>query len=95
MPIKADPTAAERDANWRRRLRQATGPRRQEAVPLPNSADQRKTIMTALALANKPMGPSEIASATEMENGAVRFLLHAMVKSGDVAKVSHGRYSTR
>jgi predicted transcriptional regulator len=53
-------------------------------------SNQRQAILDVLE--NGAKGPTEIATETRMDYGAVRFLLHAMVKSGEVAKAGHGRY---
>lgn len=55
--------------------------------------DERSTILNALAEADEPMSPREIADVTEMSSQNIRQMLVRMVRSGDVIKESRGRYS--
>jgi hypothetical protein len=55
-------------------------------------SSQRQTIIHAIANANKPIGPNAIVNATGMRSANVRYLLHVMVKNGDVTRMGHGRY---
>ncbi|MCJ2043067.1 AAA family ATPase [Methylobacterium sp. J-078] len=54
--------------------------------------DERSLILNALKEAAEPMSSGEIADATRMPNANVRQLLVSMMRSGEVAKASRGRY---
>ncbi|MBL8658705.1 MAG: AAA family ATPase [Rhodospirillales bacterium] len=56
-------------------------------------SDERRAILHVLRESGEPMGPAEIASATGMKDGNVRFLLNKLVKAGDVRREGYGRYS--
>ena len=56
-------------------------------------SDERANIRDAIANAPKPIGPSDIAEATRMKPGNVRFLLHKMAENGEVERVGRGRYA--
>jgi hypothetical protein len=53
---------------------------------------QRRAIIHAINTANKPISPNAIDDATGMRSNNVRYLLHVMVKCGEVEQVSRGRY---
>ena len=53
---------------------------------------ERGSILAALEEADEPLSPTDIADATRMPNQNVRQLLVSMGKSGEVVKVSRGRY---
>jgi hypothetical protein len=55
-------------------------------------SSERADILNVLARADKPMGPSEIASATGRSDNAVRQLLIKMVEDGEVEKQGRGKY---
>jgi hypothetical protein len=55
-------------------------------------SDQRQKILTALSEAEKPIGPSEIATAAGMTAANVRYLLGKMVKAGECEKSEFGLY---
>lgn len=54
---------------------------------------ERGSILAALEDADEPLSPTDIADATRMPNQNVRQLLVSMGKSGEVVKVSRGRYA--
>jgi DNA-binding IclR family transcriptional regulator len=56
---------------------------------------QRKAIIQAIEQAGRPIGPTVLVKATGMRSANIRFLLHRIVKDGDVEKVGHGRYRVR
>lgn len=53
---------------------------------------ERGSILAALEDVDEPLSPTDIADATRMPNQNVRQLLVSMGKSGEVVKVSRGRY---
>ncbi|QIG92285.1 AAA family ATPase [Bradyrhizobium sp. 6(2017)] len=55
-------------------------------------SDERRAILSALAKTS-PLGPKEIAAATGMKDGNVRFLLGQMVAAGEIQKQGYGRYT--
>jgi len=58
-----------------------------------NKSDQRRAILDALRNTTTPLGPKEIAAATGMKDGNVRFLLGQMVTAGEIQKQGYGRYT--
>ncbi|MHC2241226.1 AAA family ATPase [Bradyrhizobium elkanii] len=56
-------------------------------------SDERNAILGALAKSSSPLGPKEIAAATGMKDGNVRFLLGQMVAAGEIQKQGYGRYT--
>jgi len=62
-----------------------------DAGPVRQSAE-RTLILDAIAEAAQPIGPKDIATATRMKEGNVRFLLFKLVKEGAVEKASYGKY---
>ena len=56
-------------------------------------SDERNTILDALDDAGEPMSPADIAIATGMRAENVRFLLHKMMKAGEITKARYGRYA--
>jgi RecA-family ATPase len=54
--------------------------------------DERSTILDALADADEPMSPAEIADATRMAGQNVRQLLVRMARAGEIHKAGRGRY---
>jgi hypothetical protein len=56
-------------------------------------SDERKSIIDVLARAAGPLGPKDIAAATRMKDGNVRFLLSQMVAAGEIKKQGYGRYT--
>jgi hypothetical protein len=56
---------------------------------------ERTTILEAIEEANEPVGPNDIAAATGMRAGNVRFLLHKMVKEKEIEKAGYGKYRIR
>jgi hypothetical protein len=57
------------------------------------TSDERTLIIDALANIGEPASPSEIAGATGQKYGNVRFLLHKMMKDGQVSRAGRGLYS--
>ena len=55
-------------------------------------SDERLAIIAALKEAGSALSPNEIAGATNMKDGNVRFLLHKMSLAGEVQKDGRGRY---
>jgi hypothetical protein len=53
----------------------------------------RREIHEALAEANQPMGPKDVAAVLEQDYEVVRQRLYQMSKDGEVRVVSRGRYS--
>lgn len=62
-----------------------------DAEEVHRSAERRK-IMDALAGAELPMNPGEIAKAAEMKAGNVSRLLGKMVTAGEIEKLAYGTY---
>jgi hypothetical protein len=56
-------------------------------------SDERKSIISVIERAAGPLGPKEIAAATRMKDGNVRFLLSQMVAAGEIKKQGYGRYT--
>jgi hypothetical protein len=57
-------------------------------------SDERTNILDAIANMGGPASPTEIAGATGQKPGNVRFLLHQMMKKGEVLRVNKGLYSS-
>lgn len=55
--------------------------------------DERTTILNALAEADEPMSPAELALATGMRSLNVRQLLLKMLRAGEITKEGRGRYT--
>ena len=55
-------------------------------------SDERSKILDALKEAIEPLGPSDVAAVTGMKNDNVRFLLHKMVKAGEIQTEGRGKY---
>jgi hypothetical protein len=55
-------------------------------------SDERSRIIVALQTSSEPMGPTEIADATGMKPGNVKFLLHKMVEAGEVRREGRASY---
>jgi hypothetical protein len=55
-------------------------------------SDERSEILAVLEDAPEPMSPTELAAVTGRKGGAVRKLLHLMMKSGEVRKTKRGKY---
>ncbi len=55
-------------------------------------SDERTLILDALRGEAEPVGPREIADVTGRPNTAVRALLVAMAKAGEVRKIGRGKY---
>ena len=55
-------------------------------------SEERAAILSALLIADAPMGPGEIASATGMPRNNVDQLLYKMAKDQQVQKAGRGRY---
>jgi AAA domain/IclR helix-turn-helix domain len=62
-----------------------------DAAPIRRSSE-RTAILDAIAEASEPIGPNEIATATGMKAGNVRFLLFKLAKEGVIEKAGYGRY---
>jgi RecA-family ATPase len=63
-----------------------------DAAPIRRSSE-RTQIIDAIAAAKEPIGPSEIAAATGMKVGNVRFLLFKLVQEGAIEKTEErGKY---
>ena len=54
--------------------------------------EQRRAILDALKSADEPIGPTEIARATDISNGSVRNLLGVLVVDGRIERTGRGRY---
>lgn len=54
---------------------------------------QRQAILDALTEAGEPLAPKDLAEVTEIQPGAMRRLLWAMAKSGQVERAGYGKYS--
>jgi hypothetical protein len=57
-------------------------------------SDERTKVLDAIANIGAPASPAEIAGATGQKSGNVRFLLHQMMKKGEVLRVGKGLYAT-
>jgi hypothetical protein len=55
-------------------------------------SDERAEVLAILEDAPEPMSPAELAAVTGRKGGAVRKLLHLMMKSGEVRKTKRGKY---
>lgn len=55
-------------------------------------SDERKAVLEALAGADGPRGPSEIALANGLDPINVRQLMHRMAKAGEIGKAGRGLY---
>jgi hypothetical protein len=62
-----------------------------DAAPVRQSAE-RTAILNAITEAGTPIGPNEIATATGMKAGNVRFLLLKLVNDDAVEKAGYGKY---
>ncbi|MCA1399349.1 AAA family ATPase [Bradyrhizobium sp. BRP56] len=58
-----------------------------------NKSDQRRKILDALRNTTTPLGPKEIAAATGMKDGNVRYLLTKMAEAGEIEKQGYGLYT--
>ena len=68
---------------------------RQRTVTEHHLSPERRAIIDALNKTRHSLGPNAIAAITKMRSNNVRFLLHEMVKDGDVERVEHGKYRRR
>jgi hypothetical protein len=59
----------------------------------PKLSPQRAAIVDLLERCEEPMKPAAVAEALGMEGGNARYLLHRMVKDGQVQKTVYGKYS--
>ncbi len=57
-------------------------------------SEERRKIVELLRNAGEAFGPKDIAAATELPYGSVRFMLSEMVKDGTVESPSRGKYTT-
>jgi len=55
-------------------------------------SSQRRILLAILEHERIPMTPKALAKACAMPRGAVRYLLHMMLRAGQVARVQHGKY---
>ena len=55
-------------------------------------SEERTRILDVIATAAEPIGPTDIAEATGMKVGNVRFLLSKMAAAGEVRTEGRGRY---
>jgi hypothetical protein len=55
-------------------------------------SDERAEVLAILEDAPEPMSPAELAAVTGRKGGALRKLLHLMMKSGEVRKTKRGKY---
>jgi hypothetical protein len=55
-------------------------------------SEERNTILLALDLAKTPLSPKELAAITHQKEGNLYVLLLKLVNTGDVVKVSYGKY---
>ncbi|MPR11510.1 AAA family ATPase [Microvirga tunisiensis] len=62
------------------------------AVAEVRRTDERSAILEALKEADEPMGPREIAIATETDRNNIDQLLYKMAKAGEVLKAKRGWY---
>jgi AAA domain/IclR helix-turn-helix domain len=53
---------------------------------------ERNAILDAIQEAKEPIGPNDIAAATGMRAGNIRFLLTKLIKEGLIEKAGYGRY---
>jgi DNA-binding transcriptional ArsR family regulator len=61
-------------------------------VAVVRMTSERGAIVAALEEAAEPIGPNDIAAATDMKPANVRYLLGRLVKDGIVEKLDYGRY---
>ena len=57
-------------------------------------SEERRKIVELLRGVGVPMGPKDIAEATDLPYGSVRFMLSEMAKDGTVESPSRGKYTT-
>jgi hypothetical protein len=57
-------------------------------------SSERANILDAIANMGGPASPAEITGATGQKPGNVRFLLHQMMRKGEVLRVGKGLYTT-
>jgi hypothetical protein len=55
-------------------------------------SSERAAVLTAIEEAGEPVGPNDIAAAIGAKAGNVRFLLHKLLKEGEVEKAGYGKY---
>ena len=55
--------------------------------------EARNQVLRVLVNAPEAMSPTDIASALGKKRGAVRTMLHRMVKSGEVVMIANGKYT--
>jgi DNA-binding IclR family transcriptional regulator len=55
-------------------------------------SEERTRILDVIATASEPISPADIAEATGMKSGNVRFLLSKMATAGEVKTEGRGRY---
>jgi AAA domain/Bifunctional DNA primase/polymerase, N-terminal len=65
-----------------------------EAVTVRRSGE-RQAVLDAIEEAKQPIGPNDIAIATRMKPGNVRFLLYKLAKEGVIENASYGRYQLK
>jgi AAA domain/Bifunctional DNA primase/polymerase, N-terminal len=53
---------------------------------------ERQTVLDAITEAKQPIGPNDIAIATRMKPGNVRFLLYKLAQEGVIESPAYGRY---
>jgi AAA domain len=53
---------------------------------------ERAAVLAAIEEAGEPVGPNDIASATKMRPGNVRYLILMLVKEGAIEKAGYGKY---
>ncbi len=56
-------------------------------------SEERRAIVEALGRAHAPMSPKDLAGALDKSHGSVKVLLGEMVKAGQVANPSYGKYA--
>jgi hypothetical protein len=56
-------------------------------------SNERQQVLRVLRDAGMPMSPKEIAEATDKSHGSVKVLLGEMVKAGQVANPTYGKYA--
>lgn len=56
-------------------------------------SNERQQVLRVLRDAEVPMSPKEIAEATDKSHGSVKVLLGEMVKAGQVANPTYGKYT--
>jgi AAA domain/RepB DNA-primase from phage plasmid/IclR helix-turn-helix domain len=65
-----------------------------DAGPIRRSSE-RTSILNAITEAGQPIGPTDIATATGMKAGNVRFLLLKLMQEGVIEKAEYGKYRPR